>query len=224
MRVAPSPSPSRRADRMAQPTADVRAARHRLRAERRTLDAPTRARAEADICAALERLGLFHRGAHVALYFPMPGEVDVRPCLELAWRRGARAYVPRIASRRKRRMLFTPWTAGGMRRTNAFGIVEPGSAVGARAVVDLDVVVLPLVGFDRRGNRLGMGAGYYDRALRRRLDTTRHWRRPRLVGVAFACQELPSIPVSPWDVPLDLVVTEHGVIVPARDAQQRTLS
>jgi 5-formyltetrahydrofolate cyclo-ligase len=89
-------------------------------------------------------------------------------------------------------------------------------------VVSLDVVVLPLVGFDRRGNRLGMGAGYYDRALRRRLDTTRHWRRPRLVGVAFACQELPAIPVSPWDVPLDLIVTEHGVIVPARDSQRRT--
>ena len=175
---------------MAQPTADVRAARRRLRAERRTLDAPTRAAAEADICAALERLGLFRRGAHVALYVPMPGEVDVRPCLELAWRRGARAYVPRIASRRKRRMLFTPWTAGGARRTQRVRHRRAGSAAGARAVVALDVVVLPLVGFDRRGNRLGMGAGYYDRALRRRLDATRRWRRPRLVGVAFACQEL----------------------------------
>lgn len=209
---------------MAQPTADVRAERDRLRAARRALDAAARARAEADICATLERLGLFRRGAHVALYLPMPGEVDIRPCLELARRRGTRAYVPRIASRRKRHMLFAPWTADGIRRTNAFGIVEPGSAAGARAVVALDAVVVPLVGFDRRGNRLGMGAGYYDRALRRRRDTTRHWRRPRLVGVAFACQELPAIPVSSWDVPLDLVVTEHGVIVPARDPQWRTPS
>ena len=218
------PFPSRPVDRMAQPTPEVRATRRRLRELRLALRPAERAAAERAIRATLVRLGVFRRGAHVALYFPMPGEVDVRPCLELAWRRGARAYVPRIASRRKRRMLFTPWTAGGAHRTNAFGIVEPGSAAGARAVVSLDFVVLPLVGFDRRGNRLGMGAGYYDRALQRRLDTTRHWRRPRLVGVAFACQELPAIPVSPWDVPLDLVVTERGVIVPARDPQQRTLS
>jgi 5-formyltetrahydrofolate cyclo-ligase len=83
-------------------------------------------------------------------------------------------------------------------------------------VVGIDVVVLPVVGFDRRGNRLGMGAGYYDRALRRRQDAARAWRRPLLVGVAFACQELPAIPASPWDVPLDLIVTERGIIAPVR--------
>jgi 5-formyltetrahydrofolate cyclo-ligase len=207
---------------MAQSTADVRAERSRLRALRRALDAPARSRAEAVICAALAGLGLFRRGAHVAFYLPMPGEVDLRPCLELARQRGVRLYVPRITSHRKRRMLFAPWLAHGRRRTNAFGIVEPGSAAGARAAVALDAVVLPLVGFDRSGNRLGMGAGYYDRALRRRLDTARPWRRPRLVGVAFACQELPAIPVSPWDVPLDLVVTERDVVVTARAAQRRT--
>jgi 5-formyltetrahydrofolate cyclo-ligase len=62
-----------------------------------------------------------------------------------------------------------------------------------------------------------MGAGYYDRTLRRRLATDRAWRRPRLVGVAFSIQELPRIETSPWDVPLDVVVTERGVVVPDRD-------
>jgi len=75
-------------------------------------------------------------------------------------------------------------------------------------------VLVPVVGFDRRGNRLGMGAGFYDRALRRRLDAGRPWRRPRLVGVAFARQELPGIAASAWDVPLDLIVTELGLVVP----------
>lgn len=216
------PFPSRRFDSMAQHSADIRAARSRLRALRLSLDARTRSRAEASICAALERLGLFRRGAHVALYLPMAGEVDLRPCLELARQRGAHPYVPRITSHRRRRMLFAPWLPGGRHRTNRFGIVEPGSTTGSRAAVALDVVVLPLVGFDRRGNRLGMGAGYYDRALRRRLDATRRWRRPRLVGVGFACQELPAIPASPWDVPLDLVVTERGVIVPVRESPPGT--
>jgi 5-formyltetrahydrofolate cyclo-ligase len=152
----------------------------------------------------------------------MRGEVDMRPCLELAGTRGTRVYVPRIVNRRRRHMLFAPWTAGAARRCNAFGILEPRSAAGARPALALDVVVLPLVGFDPRGHRLGMGAGYYDRALRRRLAGSA-WRRPRLVGVAYACQQLAEIPASPWDVPLDLVVTERGIIVPGRGPTERNL-
>jgi len=216
------PFPSRSAGRMAQPTAEVRATRRRLREQRLALGPVERAAAERAIRAALERLGIFRRGAHVALYLPMRGEVDVRPCLEVARRRGSRVYVPRIASRRRRQMLFAPWSADGAHRTNAFGIVEPGSAAGARPVIGLDVVVLPLVGFDPAGNRLGMGAGYYDRALRRRRERGSAWQRPRLVGVAFACQQVPAIPASPWDVPLDLVITERGVIVPRRARIERT--
>ena len=207
---------------MAQPTADVRAMRRRLRELRGAMRPDQRAAAERAIRATLERLGLFRRGAHVALYLPMRGEVDVRPCLAIARRRGTRLYVPRIVCRRRRDMLFAPWTADGGHRTNVFGIAEPRTAAGARPVVGLDAVVLPLVGFDPSGNRLGMGAGYYDRALRRRLDRGAAWRRPRLIGVAYACQQVPAIPASPWDVPLDLIVTEHGVIVPGRPTIERT--
>jgi 5-formyltetrahydrofolate cyclo-ligase len=207
---------------MAQPTPEVRASRRRLRELRLALRPAERAAAERAIRATLVRLGVFRRGAHVALYLPIRGEVDVRPCLEVALRHGSHLYVPRIVSRRRRQMLFSPWTEGGARRTNAFGILEPGSAAGARPVIGLDTVVLPLVGFDSSGNRLGMGAGFYDRALRRRLDRSATWRRPQLIGVAYACQQLPVIPASPWDVPLDLVVTERGVIVPGRAPIQRT--
>jgi 5-formyltetrahydrofolate cyclo-ligase len=206
---------------MAQPTAEVRATRRRLRDMRLALTAAARSAADRTIRATLEQLGVFRRDAHVALYLPMRGEVDLRPCLGVARRRGTRVYVPRIVSCRRRHMLFAPWTEGSAHRTNAFGIVEPGSAAGARPAIGLDVVVLPVVGFDRHGNRLGMGAGYYDRALRHRLGRT-GWRRPRLIGVAYACQQLPFIPASPWDVPLDLVVTERGVIVPGRKPTERT--
>ena len=65
-----------------------------------------------------------------------------------------------------------------------------------------------------------MGAGYYDRALRHLRDGSRRWRRPRLVGLAFACQQVESIVASAWDVPLDVVVTEHGIIVPDRRRTQ----
>jgi 5-formyltetrahydrofolate cyclo-ligase len=207
---------------MAQPTAEVRATRRRLRELRLALGPTERAAAERAIRTTLVRLGVFRRGAHVALYVPMRGEVDVRPCLEVARRHGSHVYVPRVVNRRRRQMLFAPWAEGGAHRTNDFGILEPGSAAGARPVIGLDTVVLPLVGFDSSGNRLGMGAGFYDRALNRRLDRGATWRRPRLIGVAYACQQLPVIPASPWDVPLDLVVTERGVIVPGRTPIQRT--
>ena len=207
---------------MAQPTPEVRATRRRLRELRLALGPAERAAAGCAIRATLVRLGVFRRGAHVALYLPMRGEVDVRPCLEVARRHGSHLYVPRVVSRRRRQMLFAPWNDDGTHRTNAFGILEPGSAAGARPVIGLDVVVLPLVGFDSSGNRLGMGAGFYDRALRRRLDRSATWRRPRLIGVAYACQELPLIPTSAWDVPLDLVVTERGIVVPRRAPIERT--
>jgi len=215
------PLQCRPADRMAQPIAEVRAERRRLRALRSGLDPAARSAAEAAIRATLARLGVFRRGRHVALYLPMPGEVDLRPCLDLARGRGSLVYVPRIVDGRRRRMLFSPWTAGAARRTNAFGIVEPAASAGARPVIGLDTVVLPVVGFDPDGNRLGMGAGYYDRALRRRRDRGAAWRRPRLIGVAYACQQLDRIPASPWDVPLDLIVTERGVIVPRHDPARR---
>ena len=215
------PFPSRPADRMAQPTPEVRATRRRLRELRLALEPAERTAAERAICATLIRLGVFRRGAHVALYLPMRGEVDVRPCLAVARRQGSHLYVPRVVSRRRRQMIFAPWNEDGAHRTNAFGILEPGSAAGARPAIGLDTIVLPLVGFDSSGNRLGMGAGFYDRALRRRLDRNATWRRPRLIGVAYACQQLPVIPASPWDVPLDLVVTELGTIVPARSSRER---
>jgi len=201
---------------MAQSTAEVRDARRRLKRARAALGGCVRAAAERAILDSLGELPVFRRGARIAMYLPMRGEVDVRPAIEAAWRRGVAVFVPSIVNRRRGRMAFVPWTPGRARRRNAYGIEEPATAAARVPALQLDAVLLPLVGFDRRGNRLGMGAGYYDRALRRRLDAARRWRRPRLIGVAFACQELERIPVSPWDVPLDLVITERGLLVPGR--------
>jgi len=201
---------------MAQSTAEVRDARRRLKRARTAFAGGVRAAAERTIVDSLGELPVFRRGARIAMYLPMRGEVDLRPAIEAAWRRGVAVFVPSIVNRRRGRMAFVPWTPGSARRRNAYGIEEPAAAAARVPALQLDAVVLPVVGFDRRGNRLGMGAGYYDRALRRRLDAARRWRRPRLIGVAFACQELERILVSPWDVPLDLVITERGLLVPGR--------
>jgi 5-formyltetrahydrofolate cyclo-ligase len=216
-------SPSSRAGRMAQPSRQVADERRRLRGLRRALSREERRAAERRITATLRRMGCAARGRRVALYLARDGEVDLAELIRAARRGGARLYAPHITSRRRRTMRFLPLRDVRALRRNWYGIDEPEyePALGI-APSRLDVILTPLVGFDRHGHRLGMGAGYYDRALRRRLAGVGVWRRPRIVGVAFACQETGTIAAAPWDVPLDLVVTERGVLRPARGSEQRT--
>jgi 5-formyltetrahydrofolate cyclo-ligase len=206
---------------MAQSTPEIRALRRSLRALRRSLPHDERQKAERAIGNALRHLKLLRRGHRVAVYLAMPGEVNLRPTIEAAWRAGCHLFVPRVASRRRGTMYFVPLVTGGRLRLNAYGIAEPVAAASTR--VDsrgLDAVLVPVVGFDRHGNRLGMGAGYYDRALRHLRGGSRRWRRPRLVGLAFACQQVERIVPSAWDIPLDVVVTERGAVVPDRQRPQ----
>lgn len=107
---------------------------------------------------------------------------------------------------------FAPWRAGDPLVPNRYGIPEPDTAA-TLAPQDLSLVLLPLLGFDRRGARLGMGGGYYDRAFSFRRDLPAP---PRLIGVGYACQELPALPAEAWDVHLDGVATEHAFLTIAR--------
>jgi 5-formyltetrahydrofolate cyclo-ligase len=198
---------------MAHASSQLSAERRRLRRLRRAVSPQARAGAERRIAATLRELGIIARGRRVAIYLAFGGEVDLRLTIRDARRAGARLYAPRITSYRRRTMVFVPLSAGRQRGRNRLGIAEPHSPLAERlAVSALDAIIVPLVGFDERGHRLGMGAGFYDRALRRRGDRGRAWRRPLLVGVGFACQQTAPIAAAPWDVPLDLIVTERGVI------------
>jgi 5-formyltetrahydrofolate cyclo-ligase len=138
----------------------------------------------------------------------MPEELDTAPLLQLALRRGCRVALPRIVSTRHNRMRFHD-LAGPIRR-GAFGIAEPQGG-RLRAPRSMDVVFVPLVGFDPQGHRIGMGRGFYDRHFAHRARLT-HWRRPLLIGLAYDLQCVPALPVSAHDVPLDAIVTESTVL------------
>jgi 5-formyltetrahydrofolate cyclo-ligase len=201
---------------MAQPTPETRAARRRLRELRMALPPDERDAAERAITRALRRLRIFRRGSRVAVYLAMPGEVNLAEAIASAAGAGCMLYVPRVTSRRRSTMAFVPLKPGARLRKNVYGIAEPETAAQARvAPRSLDVILMPVVGFDRDGNRLGMGAGYYDRALKHLSGRPRRWRRPRLIGLAFACQEIEGLTPSRWDVALDVVVTEREIILPA---------
>ena len=200
MRVTPSDSSSG-------------AARARLRTElralRRALSPAERARAAKLVARHIDRsLGL-RAGDRVALYCTLRDELDSTPLFALARRRGWRVYVPRVErARHGRKMRFVE--AAGRERVNRLGIREPQAsrAIGARW---LDLVLVPLVGFDSHGMRLGMGGGFYDRAFAYRRFR-QAWRGPRLIGIAYAFQQLPRIVAAQHDVHLDAVVTEKGII------------
>jgi 5-formyltetrahydrofolate cyclo-ligase len=193
----------------ASPGAARRALRAALNARRRQLSASERAEASQRVAHNVDRA--LHLQSHwrIAAYAALPWELDAAPLIALAESRGCRIYLPRIDRQRaSRRMRFV--AKHHHSRCNRLGIDEPEGAatIGARW---LDVVFLPLVGFDRCGLRLGSGGGFYDRAFAfRQLRSA--WHAPRLIGLAFASQELEGISAAPHDVLMDAVVTEEGII------------
>lgn len=171
--------------------------RRRLRAARRAVAPADRASAAFAIDAALRRLGLPRPRSRIAAYQAMDGEIDPSIVLHRALALGCDVHFPVIVSRHARRMHFAPLSSAG----------EPAARGGNGRWLDLALV--PLVGFDPRGNRLGMGAGYYDRHfafLRHRHS----WHRPLLVGIAFDAQRVDRLPADRHDVPLWGIVTESG--------------
>jgi 5-formyltetrahydrofolate cyclo-ligase len=143
-------------------------------------------------------------GATVAGYWPLAGELDPRPALARLRARGHRLALPRLSGRRQP-LLFLAWDEGDELVPGTFDLREPHSARPPRLP---DVVLAPLLAFDRRGGRLGYGMGYYDRTLE---HLRAQGRRPLAIGMAFAAQEVDEVPVGPMDVLLDGVITERAL-------------
>lgn len=186
-----------------------KALRKALRARRRAVTPEFRAKAARQVARNVDRMFRLRPGMRVAIYASFREELDSVPLIRLARKRGCRIFLPRIDIRTIS-MKFVEATVGAHETVNRLGIVEPKGTkpIAARW---LDLVLLPLVGFDAQGMRLGMGGGYYDRTFAYKNRHTA-WRRPRLVGVAYSFQQVPSIGREWHDVPLDAVVTELGVI------------
>ena len=181
--------------------------RRELRRRRAALAPRARAAAAERIARHAGRSPWLQPGRRIGLYASYGNEVDTGPLRRLAARRGCEVYLPRITSHRSRTMSF--WRDSGRYRPNRLGIPEPVTGP-VRAVRHLDLVFVPLTGFDERGYRLGVGGGYYDRAFAYRGRGGGG--RPLLVGIAFDCQRTSQFLPEAHDVPLDLVITESGIL------------
>jgi 5-formyltetrahydrofolate cyclo-ligase len=185
----------------------VDSVRRALREQRQALDGASRDQV-ADAVAGLAT-PLLAGAASLAAYVAVQGEVDPAPIVHAAWARGLDVFLPRVMVGRS--MVFAAWHAGAPTVRGHYGVPEPTAEVAVRPAGRLDVVLVPLVAFDRTGTRLGTGAGFYDRAFAFKHGQPRG-SRPLLVGLAYAFQEVPGLERRSWDVPLDYVVTERELI------------
>lgn len=178
-------------------------------AARRQLATSYRELASDRICESIRTSRRFRTAHAIALYWPMPDEVDVRRLYEWAATRRCRVYLPVV--KKNKTLGFSEVTTDTQFRRNQFGIPEPDIAQGLEISPRLlDLVVTPLSAFDDSQNRIGMGGGYYDRTFAFRRHR-RKWQRPRLIGVAFDVQRVAPITMNSWDVKIDTIVTEHAV-------------
>jgi len=185
------------------------ALRKQLRDKRRALN-ETALQTAADaltphVLATLDTLGPLRK---VAGYLAFQGEIDVAAILDELRRQSVTTFVPMLQGET---LAFAEWSDSTPTTVNRFGIVEPEVPEPDWINADtLDAVLVPLVGFDAKGQRMGMGGGFYDKTFANRKNGQAP---PWLIGVAHSIQQVETVYADWWDVPLDAIVTDKGLAV-----------
>ena len=174
--------------------------RRELEARRQSIAAVDLVSASASACAGIVESEIFRGAQHVVVYAARSCELDPHAIEVAAERSGIPTYYPRVeaGSLAFRRACLGDLVAG------RFGVREPleGAQVLDPTARDV-IVIVPGLAFDRRGNRLGTGRGYYDRALPKLRDARR-------LGLTLEALVVDAVPIDPWDVPMDAIATERG--------------
>ena len=185
--------------------------RRALRTRRQSLSAEDQKLAACALVANLTGTRLYHVSRRIACYLPNDGEIDTGRVIEHIRRLRKILYLPVLSPLGHDRLWFAEARPETRLVPNRFGIPEP--AVPARRLVraqELDLILMPLVGFDDHGNRLGMGGGFYDRSLEFLRHRTR-WHKPQVLGIAYDFQRINGLTPDPWDIPLHGVITDRTV-------------
>lgn len=184
--------------------------RARMSVRRNELNARQRIDAAAGVLRSLEALPEFMTDTRVAGYWAVRGELPLNLAVASLARRDQRYFLPVTGADRQLR--FAEFASGTPLRGNRFGIPEPEVAADAlRGGCDMDVILVPLLAFDRAGHRLGSGGGWYDRSLAFLAGVPRP-ATPLLVGVGYAFQEATAIAAEAWDIALDYIATDAELI------------
>ncbi len=176
-------------------------------ARRDDLGAEARAQASVRIAARAMAIVAAEKPATLAAYLPIRSECDCRPIIEAALAMGIAVVLPALPD--PVTLVFRRYLPGAPLAAGGFGTLAP---MADQPVLDPQLVIVPVVAFDRSGTRLGHGKGHYDRAL---AALSARGVTPKLIGVAFAAQEVDVVPAEPHDVRLDWIVTENETLAMA---------
>ena len=180
--------------------------RQQLRAARGALSESLITSKSLAICQRVEQL--LTDSTHIAAYYAFGNEVDLSALVTTLKDKDKTIYVPVVQP--QFRMQFAPVDENTPITINQYGIKEPQVSESCfLSALQIDTVLVPLVGVDEQCNRMGMGGGYYDRNFSHRLNAPPP---PLLIGVAFDIQCVATVHAQPWDVPLDYVVTETRLL------------
>jgi len=174
--------------------------RTRLIVRRRQISSVDRIAAAKSARDILSHSPIFQKSQHIACYYPLNDEFDCLPIIQAIWESDKNCYLPVLANNL---LCFKRYQENTQLALNRYNIPEPAQEESI-ALEKLDLVIVPLVGFDQQGHRLGMGAGYYDRTFHN-LDGS-------LLGLAYESQQALELPSDSWDVPLRAVLTEKRFI------------
>ncbi len=145
---------------------------------------------------------------NVAFYFSFAGEINTQPLIEWFWQQGANVYLPVLHPFSKGELLFLKYTKESILLPNKYGIKEPKlNCLDVLPTSHLTTIFTPLVAFDAKGHRLGMGGGYYDRTLASSIQSN----SPAIMGIAHSLQYVSHIPTEPWDISLSTVITPNKI-------------
>ncbi|MEO1940036.1 MAG: 5-formyltetrahydrofolate cyclo-ligase [Candidatus Thioglobus sp.] len=174
--------------------------RQSLRQQRCAIKSSNREKFAKKLLHQTQKIANFQNGQKIAIYLPNDGEIDTKYIQNFLKNRGFSVYLPILVGKS---LKFAK--VGKNFRKNRFGIDEPIFTQILNAN-QLNIVFMPLVGFDKFKNRIGMGGGFYDRTLVFK-NRQQNYKNPKLYGLAFDCQEVAKLNINPWDIPLDAVVT-----------------
>ncbi len=187
--------------------------RQHLRRQRRALSPKQQRLAAAQLARIVKRDPIFLRAKRIGFYLASDGEISPQPLIDIAVKMGKQCFLPVLHPVRHNRLWFARYLPGSRLIKNCYGIEEPNIRHHPRILPwALDLVLLPLVGFDPQGGRLGMGGGYYDRTFafkQRRYQPGPPRRLPALIGLAHELQKQPRLELADWDIPLAAIATEH---------------
>jgi len=182
-----------------------------LRQARRQLSINHQRGAAQALAARVIQQDFYNKARFIAFYQKIDGEIDPAPILDLALSEGKTCFLPVITDANPDSVSFAPYTADTRLTRNQWGIAEPPTDF-IKSPAELDLVFVPLVGFDANCSRLGMGMGFYDRTFSFKI-ADRH-SQPLLVGLAHECQLTAGLATASWDVRLDAVITEEKIYRP----------